>query len=95
MVELFGSRYNITLIYKDASNLFLSKLKGVSDPEQKRRIIGACFVDVFDEEAQKISGADFLAQGTLYPDVIESISVAGGDSVTIKSHHKLEGFQNI
>ncbi|MEK9532894.1 MAG: glutamine-hydrolyzing GMP synthase, partial [Alphaproteobacteria bacterium] len=84
-------RYNIPLIHKDASKLFLSKLEGVSDPEQKRKIIGASFIDVFDEEAQKISGAEFLAQGTLYPDVIESISVAGGNNVTIKSHHNVGG----
>jgi GMP synthase (glutamine-hydrolysing) len=91
VVALFGSRYNIPLIHKDASKLFLSKLEGVSDPEQKRKIIGASFIDVFDEEAQKISGAEFLAQGTLYPDVIESISVAGGNNVTIKSHHNVGG----
>ena len=91
VVELFGSRYNIPLIHKDASKLFLSKLEGVSDPEQKRKIIGASFIDVFDEEAKKITGAEFLAQGTLYPDVIESISVAGGNNVTIKSHHNVGG----
>ena len=91
VVALFGSRYNIPLIHKDASKLFLSKLESVSDPEQKRKIIGASFIDVFDEEAQKISGAEFLAQGTLYPDVIESISVAGGNNVTIKSHHNVGG----
>ena len=91
VVELFGSRYNIPLIHKNASKLFLSKLEGVSDPEQKRKIIGASFIDVFDEEAKKITGAEFLAQGTLYPDVIESISVAGGNNVTIKSHHNVGG----
>ena len=91
VVDLFGSRYNIPLIHKDASKLFLSKLEGVSDPEQKRKIIGASFIDVFDEEAKKITGAEFLAQGTLYPDVIESISVAGGNNVTIKSHHNVGG----
>ena len=91
VLELFGSRYNIPLIHKDASKLFLSKLEGVSDPEQKRKIIGASFIDVFDEESKKIIGAEFLAQGTLYPDVIESISVAGGDDVTIKSHHNVGG----
>ena len=91
VLELFGSRYNIPLIHRDASKLFLSKLEGVSDPEQKRKIIGASFIDVFDEEAKKIIGAEFLAQGTLYPDVIESISAAGGDYVTIKSHHNVGG----
>ena len=91
VVEIFGSRYNITLIHIDASELFLSKLDGVSDPEEKRKIIGASFIDVFDEEAKKIQDAEFLAQGTLYPDVIESVSVAGGDKVTIKSHHNVGG----
>ena len=66
-------------------------MKGVSDPEKKRKIIGANFIEVFDEEAQKIAGAEFLAQGTLYPDVIESISVAGGKHETIKSHHNVGG----
>ena len=79
------------MVHKDASELFLSNLKGVSDPERKRKIIGASFIEVFDEEAQKITGAEFLAQGTLYPDVIESISVAGGKHVTIKSHHNVGG----
>lgn len=75
----------------DASDLFLGKLEGVTDPEQKRKIIGATFIDVFEAEAKKIGGADFLAQGTLYPDVIESVSFAGGPSVTIKSHHNVGG----
>ena len=87
---LFRS-YNIPLVHRDASGLFLGKLAGVSDPEQKRKIIGATFIDVFDEEAKKIGGAEFLAQGTLYPDVIESVSFAGGPSVTIKSHHNVGG----
>ena len=91
VVELFTNYYNIQLIHKDASKLFLSKLRGVSDPEQKRKIIGASFIEVFDEEAQKIAGAEFLAQGTLYPDVIESVSLSGGDNVTIKSHHNVGG----
>jgi GMP synthase (glutamine-hydrolysing) len=71
--------------------MFLGRLAGVSDPEQKRKIIGASFIEVFDEEANRIEGAAFLAQGTLYPDVIESISAAGGDAVTIKSHHNVGG----
>jgi GMP synthase (glutamine-hydrolysing) len=91
VIELFSNYYNINLVHKDASQLFLSNLKGVSDPEKKRKIIGASFIEVFDEEAQKITGAEFLAQGTLYPDVIESISVAGGKHVTIKSHHNVGG----
>ena len=71
--------------------MFLSPLTGIIDPEEKRKIIGASFIEVFDEEAVKINGAQFLAQGTLYPDVIESISAAGGSEVTIKSHHNVGG----
>jgi GMP synthase (glutamine-hydrolysing) len=78
VVRLFGDHYNIPLIHKDASDLFLSRLQGVSDPEEKRKIIGASFIEVFDGEASKIKDVRFLAQGTLYPDVIESISAAGG-----------------
>jgi len=78
-------------VHRDAGDLFLKKLAGVTDPEQKRKIIGATFIDVFDEEAHKIGGAEFLAQGTLYPDVIESVSFSGGPSVTIKSHHNVGG----
>ena len=91
MVALFGGHYNIPLIHRDASALFLGRLDGVSDPELKRKIIGASFIEVFEEEAKQIEGAAFLAQGTLYPDVIESISAAGGDAVTIKSHHNVGG----
>jgi GMP synthase (glutamine-hydrolysing) len=91
VVALFGGHYNIPLIHRDASAMFLGRLAGVSDPEQKRKIIGASFIEVFDEEANRIEGAAFLAQGTLYPDVIESISAAGGDAVTIKSHHNVGG----
>jgi len=89
VVELFRGHYNIPLIHRDAAALFLGKLAGVRDPEEKRRIIGGTFIDVFEEEAVKIGGADFLAQGTLYPDVIESVSFTGGPSVTIKSHHNV------
>src|SRR5204863_9659644 len=78
-------------IHRDASDLFLAKLAGITDPEQKRKAIGATFIDVFDEEAHKIGGVEFLAQGTLYPDVIESVSATGGPSVTIKSHHNVGG----
>jgi GMP synthase (glutamine-hydrolysing) len=91
VVGLFRDHYNIPLVHKDASDLFLGKLEGVADPEQKRKIIGATFIDVFEAEAKKVGGAEFLAQGTLYPDVIESVSFAGGPSVTIKSHHNVGG----
>ncbi len=91
VVDLFRNHYNIPLIHEDASELFLGKLDGVSDPETKRKIIGGSFIDVFDECATRIGGADFLAQGTLYPDVIESVSFTGGPSVTIKSHHNVGG----
>jgi GMP synthase (glutamine-hydrolysing) len=91
VVDLFRGHYNIPLIHRDAADLFLGKLEGVSDPERKRKIIGATFIDVFDEEAHRIGGAEFLAQGTLYPDVIESVSFTGGPSVTIKSHHNVGG----
>jgi GMP synthase (glutamine-hydrolysing) len=91
VVEMFRDNYNIHLVHRDAGDLFLGKLDGVSDPETKRKIIGATFIDVFEEEANNVGGADFLAQGTLYPDVIESVSFAGGPSVTIKSHHNVGG----
>jgi GMP synthase (glutamine-hydrolysing) len=91
VVSLFRDHYNIPLVHRDAGALFLGRLKGVVDPEQKRKIIGALFIDVFDEEAHKLGGAEFLAQGTLYPDVIESVSASGGPSVTIKSHHNVGG----
>jgi GMP synthase (glutamine-hydrolysing) len=91
VVSLFRGHNNIPLVHRDAADLFLGRLAGVADPEQKRRVIGATFIDVFDEEAHKIGGAEFLAQGTLYPDVIESVSFAGGPSVTIKSHHNVGG----
>src|SRR5262249_59939446 len=91
VVKVFRDRFNIQLVHADASALFLGKLAGQTDPETKRKIIGATFIDVFDEEAKKAGGADFLAQGTLYPDVIESVSFAGGPSVTIKSHHNVGG----
>jgi len=91
VVNLFRNHYNIPLIHENASDLFLGKLAGVSDPETKRKIIGGLFIDVFEECANRIGGADFLAQGTLYPDVIESVSFTGGPSVTIKSHHNVGG----
>ena len=89
--EVFGRRFNMKLITRDASHLFLDKLSGTTDPEVKRKAIGATFIDVFEEEARALGGAEFLAQGTLYPDVIESVSFAGGPSVTIKSHHNVGG----
>ena len=91
VVRLFRQEYRIPLVHHDASERFLSALAGVTDPEQKRKIIGKTFIDVFEAEAQAIGGADFLAQGTLYPDVIESVSYTGGPSVTIKSHHNVGG----
>ena len=91
VVTLFRDHYNIPLVHSDSGDLFLQKLEGVTDPEQKRKIIGALFLDGFDEEAKKIDGAEFLAQGTIYPDVIESVSFTGGPSVTIKSHHNVGG----
>jgi GMP synthase (glutamine-hydrolysing) len=91
VVSLFRNSYNIPLVHVDAEELFLSGLAGVTDPEAKRKFIGKTFIDVFDEEARKIGGAEFLAQGTLYPDVIESVSFTGGPSVTIKSHHNVGG----
>src|SRR5438094_10019725 len=91
VVSLFRNAYNIPLVHVDAETLFLSGLKGVTDPESKRKFIGKTFIDVFEHEARKIGGAAFLAQGTLYPDVIESVSFTGGPSVTIKSHHNVGG----
>ena len=91
VLGLFRDHYNIPLVHRDARDLFLGELKGVTDPEAKRKTIGRLFIDVFDEEAHKIGGAAFLAQGTLYPDVIESVSFTGGPSVTIKSHHNVGG----
>jgi GMP synthase (glutamine-hydrolysing) len=91
VVSLFRGHYNIPLIHVDAGGEFLGALKGLSDPEAKRKSIGKTFIDVFDREAAKIEGASFLAQGTLYPDVIESISATGGPSQVIKSHHNVGG----
>jgi len=91
VVSLFRHHYNIPLIHVDAGAEFLGALKGISDPEAKRKTIGRLFIDVFDREAAKIEGAAFLAQGTLYPDVIESVSAKGGPSQVIKSHHNVGG----
>jgi GMP synthase (glutamine-hydrolysing) len=91
VVSLFRDHYNISLVHVQAQDLFIGALEGVSDPEVKRKTIGRLFIEVFEAEAKKIGGADFLAQGTLYPDVIESVSFSGGPSVTIKSHHNVGG----
>ena len=91
VVTLFRDSYNIPLVHVNAEDTFLKALEGVEDPEQKRKTIGRLFIDVFEAEAKKLGGADFLAQGTLYPDVIESVSFTGGPSVTIKSHHNVGG----
>lgn len=91
VVTMFRDQFNIPLVHVDASKLFLGELEGQSDPETKRKIIGRLFIEVFEEEAKKLGGAQFLAQGTLYPDVIESVSFTGGPSVTIKSHHNVGG----
>ncbi len=91
VISLFSQHYKINLVHVDASDEFLGLLEGVSDPERKRKIIGGTFIDIFEREAKKIGGAKYLAQGTLYPDVIESVSFDGGPSVTIKSHHNVGG----
>jgi GMP synthase (glutamine-hydrolysing) len=91
VVTLFRDHYNIPLIHAEESGRFLGALESVSDPETKRKTIGKLFIDVFEEKAKSVGGADFLAQGTLYPDVIESVSAIGGPSVTIKSHHNVGG----
>jgi len=91
VVGMFRQHYNLPLIHADEAELFLGELEGVSDPETKRKIIGRLFIDVFQKHADEIEGVEFLAQGTLYPDVIESVSFSGGPSVTIKSHHNVGG----
>ncbi len=91
VVTLFRDHYNIPLIHADEADLFLGELRGITDPEQKRKTIGRLFIDVFQKHSDAIGGAAFLAQGTLYPDVIESVSFSGGPSVTIKSHHNVGG----
>ncbi|WP_395000606.1 glutamine-hydrolyzing GMP synthase [Sphingomonas sp.] len=91
VVSLFRNSFNIPLVHVDAEQQFLSGLAGITDPEAKRKFIGKTFIEVFDSEATTVGGADFLAQGTLYPDVIESVSFTGGPSVTIKSHHNVGG----
>ncbi len=89
--EVFGRNFKIKLQYVDATDLFLRKLKGVTDPERKRKVIGATFIDVFQKASHKVGKAKFLAQGTLYPDVIESVPIAGNPAAMIKSHHNVGG----
>jgi GMP synthase (glutamine-hydrolysing) len=91
VVRLFRDSYNIPLVHVEAEQIFLDALASITDPEAKRKTIGKLFIDVFEREANKLGGAEFLAQGTLYPDVIESVSSTGGPSVTIKSHHNVGG----
>ena len=91
VLTTFQDRFNIRLVHRNAAAMFLAALEGVTDPETKRKTIGRLFIEVFEEEAARLGGADFLAQGTLYPDVIESVSFTGGPSVTIKSHHNVGG----
>src|SRR3984957_20661064 len=91
VLALFRGAYNIPLVHVNAADTFLDALAGVEDPEIKRKTIGKLFIDLFEAEAKELGGAKFLAQGTLYPDVIESVSFTGGPSVTIKSHHNVGG----
>lgn len=90
VVKTFRDEFHIALDFVDGTDIFLERLKGVSDPEQKRKIIGKTFIEIFEAEAKKVDGAEFLAQGTLYPDVIESVSFKG-PSQTIKTHHNVGG----
>ena len=91
VIEMFKKNLQINLRFARAGKLFLNKLKDVTDPEKKRKIIGRTFIEIFDKEAKKIKGVKFLAQGTLYPDLIESRSAFGGPSAVIKSHHNVGG----
>jgi GMP synthase (glutamine-hydrolysing) len=91
VVRTFKDHFDLKLVHVDAADEFLAALEGVTDPEQKRKIIGKAFIDVFEREAKKVGGARFLVQGTLYPDVIESVSFKGGPSAVIKSHHNVGG----
>ena len=91
VIGLYKDYFKLNLIEANEEKLFLSHLRGVSDPEKKRKIIGKLFIDVFEKHAKEIGDVDFLAQGTLYPDVIESVSFSGAPSVTIKSHHNVGG----
>jgi GMP synthase (glutamine-hydrolysing) len=95
VIKLYTDHFKLNLIAVHEENLFLSNLNGISDPEEKRKTIGKLFIEVFEKEASKIGDVSFLAQGTLYPDVIESVSFSGGPSVTIKSHHNVGGLPDI
>ena len=89
--QVFGRHFKIKLQYENVGNKFLSKLKGVTDPEQKRKIIGKAFIDIFQAATKRAGKAKFLAQGTLYPDIIESVPIAGNPAALIKSHHNVGG----
>ena len=91
VVSIFKKKFGKNFIRIDASKIFLSKLKKIKDPEKKRKIIGKIFIEVFEKEAKKIKNVEFLAQGTLYPDIIESIPFFGGPTAKIKSHHNVGG----
>lgn len=91
VMRMFADNMGVKVIRVDAEQRYLDLLKGVSDPETKRKIIGRTFIEIFDEEAGKLEGIDFLAQGTIYPDVIESASIKGGKTVAVKSHHNVGG----
>jgi GMP synthase (glutamine-hydrolysing) len=95
VIKLYTDHFRLNLIAAHEEDLFLSNLKNISDPEEKRKIIGKLFIEVFEKQALKIGDVSFLAQGTLYPDVIESVSFSGGTSVTIKSHHNVGGLPDI
>ena len=89
--KVFAGNFKVKLHYEDAANLFMRKLRGVTDPETKRKIIGNTFIDVFQKATRKVGKARFLAQGTLYPDVIESVPIGGNPAALIKSHHNVGG----
>jgi GMP synthase (glutamine-hydrolysing) len=89
--KLFGDNFNMNLIVSHTADLFLDRLEGVTDPEKKRKIIGNTFIDVFEKEVEQIGEVDFLAQGTIYPDIIESVPIGGNPAALIKSHHNVGG----
>jgi GMP synthase (glutamine-hydrolysing) len=90
-MEVFASHLKVNVIRVNAEDLFLQKLSGVADPEEKRKIIGNVFIEIFEEEARKLENVDWLAQGTIYPDVIESAGAKTGKAAVIKSHHNVAG----
>src|SRR4051812_25961325 len=89
--EVFGRHFQMKLRYENVAKIFLSRLKGVTDPERKRKIIGKAFIEVFQAATKRVGKAKFLAQGTLYPDVIESVPIGGNPAALIKSHHNVGG----